>query len=599
MRLAPSQGLFLFQYRMRHYTDSFVATTFNVTGGVKPDPMWLKGMTWPGIWAIFLAVGWLLPNHYQPWIAFHTDAWIAWMFALAGGAVVIRYRDQVEWTCLTVTAAVVTLIPVAQYASGLILFSGQAWVSTAYLLGFLLSLLVGVRWEKNRPEQAINALFFAIGLACVVSVGMQLYQWLSLSGADIWIVPLASNRPFANLVQPNQMATFLLWGLIAIAWFVQRQKLGGATAVFLAMYFLFGLALTQSRTAILAIALVAIAGWYWRTLWYTKTRMWIAAGLVIFFIACLLSIGPLSDAMLFDKRFDPIERMSGSDIRLAAYSLFADAALRRPLWGYGWTSLGPVQLTVAENHVQLGGIFQQSHNIFLDLILWAGIPVGVLIALILLRWFFRQFKNVVRVEEALLVLFVGVVWWHAMLELPLHYAYMLLPTGLVMGVLGARSAEPVLFRTGRLSLVVLLISAACLLAVITRDYMRMEADFEALRFERAYKMQPPAKPPQTLVLSQLETFIRLGRMSARSGMNQQELNWMRDAADAFPSPSNQYVYTKALAINGFPDQAQTRMKKLSKVMTSNDYEYLGKVWASESKANRQLDATIWLEVPSP
>ena len=76
-----------------------------------------------------LAMRWLLSNHYQPWIAFYTDAWIAWVLVLAGASEVIRSRDQVEWTRLVMVATIVTVIPFSQYVTGLLVLPGQAWVS--------------------------------------------------------------------------------------------------------------------------------------------------------------------------------------------------------------------------------------------------------------------------------------------------------------------------------------------------------------------------------------------------------------------------------------------------------------------------------------
>jgi O-antigen ligase len=516
------------------------------------------------------------------------------MFVLAGTAGVISFRNQIEWTGLTFTAALVVFIPMAQYAGGLLVFSGHAWVTSAYLLGFLLALLLGSNWEKNQAGQAINSLFIAIGLACLVSVGMQLHQWMALDGFDLWIVSMAGNRPFANLAQPNQLATFLFWGLISIGWFAHHKKIGPFSAVFLAMFFLLGIALTQSRTAMVAIALSLVAGWHWRNLWYTKSRLWIAVGLALFFALCVLGIGLISDAMLLTQRFDAIDRITSGGIRFNAYKLFVDAVLQRPFWGYGWANLGPAQMLVAENHVELGGVFQHAHNLFLDLMLWTGIPVGLLLGGVLLCWFYFQIKKVARVDEALLVLFVGAFWWHAMLELPHQYAYMLLPVGLVMGVLSVRSGTPILFRTHHLFFAALWLSATCLLAVITRDYFRMEADFQALRFERSYGKPAPVNAPETLVLSQLEAFIKMGRMLARPGMDSRQLDWMRDTADSFPSPANQFLYTSALALNGYSDQAQKRMKILQKVMTSNDYEELGRIWMAQSKVNLLLGKTQWI-----
>ncbi len=562
-------------------------------GGLPRTPVNLAFLSWPIIWSIFLTMGWLLPNHYLPWIAFHTDAWIAWMFALAGCAVIVSFRDQIAWTWLALASALLVPIPLIQYAAGLLAFSGQAWISTAYLLGFFLSLTVGARWERNRFGQAMDALLFAIGMAALISVGLQLYQWLSLSGLDVWIMSTDEGRPFGNLIQPNQMATLLLWALIAVAWFVHKQKIGPLVAMLVAMYLVIGIALTQSRTAIVAMVLIAVAGWYWRALWYSRRNLWLGLFLLAFFAICSLAIRPLSEALLLDRPFDVVSRMAVPNVRLGAYSLFIDALLRRPLSGYGWTAVAPAQLAVAENHVNMQGIYQHSHNLFLDLMLWVGIPVGGLIGILIIVWFYRQVRRVKHIEEALLVLFTGVVGWHAMLELPLHYAYMLLPTGLVMGALGVRLNEPVVLRTGRVGLAICAAAAVTLLGFITRDYLRMEADFQALRFERTYKMRPPRKVPDTLVLSQLEAFIRLGRMSAKSGMRLAELSWMRDVTYVFPTRSNLFAYASALALNGFPEESRLMMMKMAKVMMPKEYEELGQLWADQGLQSDKLAAIRW------
>jgi hypothetical protein len=78
-------------------------------------------------------------------------------------------------------------------------------------------------------------------------------------------------------------------------------------------------------------------------------------------------------------------------------------------------------------------------------------------------------------------------------------------------------------------------------------------------------------------------------------MDLRQLEWMRDTADSFPSPANQYVYTAALALNGYPDKAQKRMKILQKVMTPPDYDELGRIWMEQSKVNLLLAETKWLQ----
>ncbi|PIW09923.1 MAG: polymerase, partial [Comamonadaceae bacterium CG17_big_fil_post_rev_8_21_14_2_50_60_13] len=65
-------------------------------------------------------------------------------------------------------------------------------------------------------------------------------------------------------------------------------------------------------------------------------------------------------------------------------------------------------------------VFSHSHNLFLDLVLWCGIPFGLFVSLYLIRWFWLRLRAVRCAEDAVLMLFLLVVGNHAMLELPLH-----------------------------------------------------------------------------------------------------------------------------------------------------------------------------------
>jgi hypothetical protein len=118
----------------------------------------------------------------------------------------------------------------------------------------------------------------------------------------------------------------------------------------------------------------------------------------------------------------------------------------------------------------------------------------------------------------------------------------------------------------------------------------------ALRFERAYGRLPPAVAPQTLVLSQLEAFVKMGRMKAYVGMSHEELRWMHAVVGYFPSPNNQYLYMAALALNGYSVDAQRRMNMLRKIMNINDYVELEKLWVLQSKNNAVLSRTKWLPI---
>lgn len=542
-------------------------------------------------------MGWLLPNHYVPWISFHTDAWASYGFVIAAAMVFLRSDRAVELHRFSAVSALVLFVPFVQHWFGLLPYSGQAWINTAFLVGFFMALMTGAHWEKIRPNQAIDGLFLAIGMAAIISVGLQLYQWLGLFIAplDLWINGVPHDRPFANFVQPNQLATFLLWGLLGCAWGVARGKIGHRVALLLAAYLLFGVALTQSRTAFVAVIGLLVAVQWWRRLWTTNIVRWSALGLAAFYVICVLLIPTLTTQLSPDGGMSIMAR-SGNELRVVAYKYFFDAALNKPWWGYGWSQTAEAQLALAQTHQRLDGLFMQAHNLFLDLVLWCGIPLGGAISLFLSWWLFDKIRQVATAKNAILAMFIAVVGLHAMLELPLHYAYMLLPTGLVMGVLNHRLAEPIVAVWPRKYMVIALLMAAGLLAVITRDYSRIQEDFYVLRFERAkIGSRPSDSPHSVLVLNQMSEFIAMSNAKAKRGMTKAELDWMRKAVHAYPVAGNYFTLAVALAWNQELDEAQQQVTKLQNFASPDEYRGMRTIWQRSALTDPNLAEIRWPE----
>lgn len=552
-------------------------------------PLWLP------IWSLLLAIGWLLPNHYVPWVAFHFDVWVAYCLISAATVLVVSSRQLIRIHRLPLFCILLLPIPFFQFWLGLLPFVGQAWLGMAFIFGFFSSLLVGAYWEDTKPGQAIDSLFLAVGIAGITSVGLQLYQWLGLSidALDLWIMDSGNGRPFANFIQPNQLATFLLWSLLATAWGVIRGQIRNKIAIFQALFLLFGIALTGSRTAFFAVIGLLCATFLWRNLWKSRATVPTVLGLAVFYFICVFSLPSIAKLFELVIPMSLIERPGGG-VRITVYQLFLDAAWQQPLWGYGWAQSALAQLAVAENHPSLASMFLQAHNLFLDLVIWCGIPLGLAISGALVWWFVDMVKKIGKPQDAILLMFVAVVGWHAMLELPLHYAYMLLPTGLVMGVLNARLATPVRFKLQRWHLGSLLLAAITLLTFIARDYVQIEENFRVLRFERARIGTTPIQQPEAAVLlNQMDEFVKLGRTSAKQGMTAQELGWMQKAAYAFPSLGNLFTLATALALNDKPQEARKLVAKLERISTVEEYLNMQRVWSAQAESEPMLAQVKW------
>ena len=563
--------------------------TTKVTPQQPLTPFWLFG------WAIALAVGWLLPNHYPPWSTFHMDALLAAVLALASAAVLLRSTGPVVWHGIAILVAALVCVPLLQLGLGLITLSGTAWISSAYLIGFLLALLTGARWELANPGQLADGLFLSIGIAALISVGLQLHQWLSLDLLDIWSMGDGYGRPFANFGQPNQLGTFLLWGVLSAAWGNVRQRIGGPTALLMAAFLLFGVALTASRTAWVAVAVLVAASWAWRRIWLDRRFPWLVTGLGLYFAACVITIGWLGQLLLLTLPADisDIARIS-SEQRPVLWSLFMDAAWQHPWSGYGWNQVALAQLAAALNHPSLHVLFFHAHNLFLDLVLWCGIPVGLLLSICLVGWLWLSFRAVCVAEDAVLMMFLLVVGNHAMLELPLHHAYFLLPVGLVMGALNVRSKFRPLLVIGRWSYFGVWFASVMLLVLIVRDYARVESSYQALRFEWArIKYETRGEPPEVLLLTQWREFIRLARFEPTNGMSPEELDWMRNVVGAYPSTGAFHKLAAALAMNQRPDEARLWLRRMCKMVPEAQCNAVRQAWSVQSKQSAQIAAVPW------
>lgn len=545
---------------------------------------------WLALWAGTLALGWALPNHYRPWIAFHSDAWIAAVLLLAFAALIWRSRETMALHRITLAVALLMGVPWLQYGLGLIPQPGVAWISCIYLLGFFLAMLLGARWEASSPGQLGDALFLAIGVAAVVLVGLQLQQWLQVDGLELWRLSGGPDRPSANLGQPNQLATLLLWGVLAAAWGLIRGRISGGVAILLVAYLLFGIALTGSRTAWIGVALLVVASWWWRSLWRSARLPWVTTGLGVYFVLCVVVQGwwhALDGTAPAD-----LVRMS-SELRPLAWAVFLDAAWQRPWFGYGWNQTALAQLAVATAHPSLHNVFSYAHNLFLDLILWCGIPLGFLVFASLVGWIWRRFRAVQSAENAVLLLLLLVVGNHAMLEMPLHYAYFLLPAGLMMGMLNTRlGARPVLY-VARWAVGLLGLAAAVLLTLIIRDYSRVEPSYENLHFEWLHIKVAPIGPPDVLLLTQWHDFVEFARYEPKAGLSQAELDALRSIPELFSGALFSHKYASILALNQRPDEARLWLQRLCKVATESECSVAKAIWAKQSHKYPEIAAIPW------
>lgn len=512
--------------------------------------------------ALTYALCWLLPNHHWPWVDFYSDAWAGLSMLVIAAAVLwaSRRSTKLEWHTLTLLALACCGIVWVQYAAGLIKELGLAWTSALYLLGLLIALLTGSAWERWRPGQCADFLFLAVLAGATGSLLVQLQQWLLINPGDMfWLfIPPPPRRFHANLGQPNQLATLLCLGVVACAWLRERGWLRGWAAWVWAALLAVGLALAESRTSWVVVIGSIAAMVLWRKQLKIEGRVILAAlGWAIVFLLFTVALPHVNLWLGRTEGLQELRSISTSEQRLIYWAKLWQALMAQPWFGYGWMQTSFAQLTPDPYEMVTSGTFRHAHNLFLDLWAWLGLPLGLMVSLILVIWAIRAVFRIRQCEQLWMLLFVFALMVHATLEYPLYYAYFLLPLGLMLGTLNvALGFQPVARSHYGLAAGALILAGTGWF-VTAYDYVHIEENFFALRFEHERLAKPGEHTePQVIALTHLRDVLWLARVDPSATHSLLDLERAVRITKLLPSVVSMYKLTAMYAFAGQPKTAE-------------------------------------------
>jgi hypothetical protein len=290
---------------------------------------------------------------------------------------------------------------------------------------------------------------------------------------------------------------------------------------------------------------------------------------------------------------------AGRETRPVIWAMFLDAIWQQPIWGYGWGQVALANSAVALMHPPMHIYFSHSHNLFLDLVLWCGLPLGLTVSCFLVWWLVSRALRVRDGSDATLMLALLVVGNHAMLELPLHHAYFLLPVGVFMGAMEVRLGVKPIWTSSRWLIGVILMASTVLLALIVRDYVRVEPAYQNLRFEWARIKTPPTQPPDVLLLTQWRDFVRMVRFDQQKDLSGADIQWMQNIARIFPSPGFFQLTAIALAQKGQPAQAARELATMCSIASDGQCAAVQLHWRALAEKDPILAAVPWPPAPIP
>ncbi len=511
---------------------------------------------------------------------------------LIGGVYVSwRTRGALLWHSSTVALVALAVVPLIQRATGQVHSSGVAWVVASYLGAAAIVMMVAARHEASASStDSLDILFLAILLGTLVSVFLQLNQWLDLELSDIWLMESSGERPYANLGQPNQLATLLGWGIVSVAWFHHRGKVHRGWAWVAALILVSGMSLTRSRTALLLLAWLVVTG----GILYFKARdkrYWMPS-LLLFGTYCLSTWAlPIMRRTLFDMTGGVgaprvMTDSASVNVRKAIYQLFLDASWRRPWSGYGWGQSVEAQLEVTGEHQPLHMLVSHTHNLLLDLVIAMGWPLGAICFGFVAWWWLLAYRRAQGVETLLPLTAITFVGIHAMLELPIHYGYFLWPAAWLIGVLNHRLVHRAVSFGGRTLLLWFIGLAMSFYAAVLYDYIRVEENWRAIRFEQNRVGTRPAPPtPDTLVLSQLEDLLWLARVEPSRDIGLEQLQRLEYVVRLYPSLPAILKIARAYALNDDKINAQRWLSSIPAVASEAQAD-IARIYWNDLKDSR-------------
>jgi O-antigen ligase len=553
------------------------------------------------MWPLFAALPWLLPVHALPWTTFYSE----WLMALLWLPMclwfLLRSSQPVLLDVTVAVCAAVAVVPIAQAAAGLFLFPGEAVFVALLILAFSVTMLVSRHAEATHPAQLADALFTGLLIAASLSALMTAYQWLRLSGLGLLVAELPyGGRPVANVGQANNLSTLLAWGLVALWWRFAFGRLHGALTALLAGLFLCAIALTQSRTGWLAVGflgLVAIAGH--RTL-KSASHVKVYLGLALWFVLAVFAVEPMS--LWLNEALHPGLSHAGSlsltqqaaiGKRPIIWAMVMQAIAERPLFGYGWNQSVQAFIAHAANYPTMQVGVQYAHNLVLDLLLWNGLPLGLLLTSGFGAWLWWQGRaalGAVQPAQLLLLAALGVFLLHAMLELPHAYLFFLLPVATIMGTLNAlRDADsvrvPKRIALSRWWVALPLVPAALLMGAMFDEYGRIAASVLADRMRAAnVVIKAPLPEPKVTLLNFLQMPLQQLRAQPRSDMRDEDLAVWRATLMRYPASGALVRYALGSAWSKRPQEARWALTTLCAIHRQDICEAALREW-SETAAN--------------
>lgn len=521
-----------------------------------------------GLSAVLLGVSWVQPNHFPPWLSFHSEVLAFLSVAVCISTVIHGYwprgAGKIKLGMPESTLLVLFLMALMQYAAGTITYGGDVAVLLLYVFGTVFAVVSGRTLADHRL--ALEVLAWTVLMAGLTSLGIAVFQ-ATLPFDDFPLINLVPGwrRPGANMGQANHFGTLMLWAVASAIFLHLRRKISSTIGAVVAAILLAGAALSESRTAMIGVGLLAV--WIVRVprYWKRANQIAIAVAAFVFTIIFFYAWPPLLEGLqggTFAGSMagaNTINTQGGA--RYIVWQQLLHTVGMHPIFGWGYGGVSKAVAAVADQYAETYP-FTYAHSLVLDLLVWFGIPGAVGLIAVACYWVWSRFRTLRNESEwyaSALLLTLGL---HSSLEFPFAYAYFLFPAGFLIGILDSGNTGATQYRLPQKWLVGSVLMWLVLGGEVLREYPLAEEDYRVARAEALRVGRTPSEysQPSLKVLNQLDELNRAIRVVPSPTLGDQELDLLRNASLRFPSIAVQRRYALALAFHGDRAEAQRQLK---------------------------------------
>ncbi len=509
---------------------------------------------------VFLCfIGYLQPFHSAPWpSAINDGVFLILGFICIGTAIAKPGPSKLSFSRAEIL--VLGLLVVHLSASSLV-FDNRSVAPYGLVLFVALFCYKSSIGNLTNKKLLLTGIWLSAAVTAVIGIGQWLGAWDQWVSRFLWMLDInAGARLAGNLGQPNVTGTLLIWGVVSAAILASqledgflgmtRERVGQGVLSASVLLITIASALTQSRTTTLAFIAIAVIAWVHRTLYGKRAlRLILAAcALHIMLVAAL----PVISHLLFESELTTAFGGKGivDHSRLDTYAIFLRAIFEKPFFGYGMGGTVAAFINGIDARPGIGQYFAHAHNLVLELLVWFGIPLGLFLVFGIGRFIFRAYVRIKTRSDVAVFSILAAVFIHSMLELPLHYAYFLIP----VAIFAANFSQPEpnqTFVLPKLVAATALFICGFVFVLIANDYFRMEQEIRQARLELAItgRAHPPSDSPPILLKELYGANVML-RTEVSSNMNQSELKLFEETTAQFPMRPLIEKNIKALTLNG-------------------------------------------------